>query len=414
MTEGVKLLENFVQSCIFIHDDLLDELRTGKGEHIWDQYSTHPFFIGAEVCVIDTLKGFGDLYLNYLNDMGCLPKTLIIPKYQHPSLLENILHDQAALNKLIKVVRKKHLHVSSFYSDKGKKYETLLAYLSDGTYIPYLFPSKHSFEFANDKVVARELFTAAGIPVPDGTICSSLSELYDFYKYCKNLDNPMLIKKFHWQTQFVCNEKDIESIADDLQFPVIAERVYKVQSSPVSHNIAWKGEIGHLFLINQIIEDWKHFGNSLPTSISNALLSRISRYALDFMSVLPEYIGVLGVDYIITPQEEIMAIDLNPRFNASTYPFYFLQRMGLNLDSVWARYRSVSATVPNLSIIFQDEDFTPFNKKEEKGVVLIGPTFNFEKELVVRFFYLAVAKSRADLESLELSLLRAIAKNRVP
>ena len=393
-----NLFDEFIQSCAFIHDDY--------GEDEIDHYGTNPFLIGADVCVVDTLQGFGETYLQYLNDLGVLPKTVIEPTYRRPSLLGNLLADDAALGVLGNIMCERKLDISSFYSDK--EFERLIACLSGDSYTPHFYPPKEPFLIANDKIKMRVLLSQAGIPMPYGIICTSLDELRRFHQHCSRRYRYTLVKKEHRHMRIISNDDDIDRLAGFLDFPVIAEAGYEVRCSPVSNCIAWKGVIQHLFTFDQVIKDWKHAGNRNPCSASPDEISRIEDYTRVIVGLIPGYEGVLGVDYIVTLENEVLAVDVNGRFNSCTYPFYFLKRLGASLDRISAIYRVVDCTIGQLSDVFEDNAFIPFRAEQMEGTFLFNPVFDFERELVYKFSYLCVAHNPVDLSNLESSLLDII------
>lgn len=398
-----ELLNCFLKSCFFLHDDVISELKDNHDNLIWDQYSTNPLFLGVDTCVVDSLAGFGDSYLEYLDKLKCLPNEIIIPSHKKPSLLENLLTDEAALSNLRYIAQNKKLNISSFYSDKEKNFEALIKTLAKDYYLPRLIPSKLGFIKCNDKIYAREQFEKSGVPIPDGLVCYSQKELLDFWKYCKKNDYFALVKKYHWQTQFIKQDSDISRVKVD-DFPVIIERGYDVKDSPVSHFLVWENKFALLFVAGQVVENWKHYGNALPHNINAGNYKKISEYSRAIAEQISEYEGILGVDFLITNRDEIFAIDLNPRFNSSTYPLQFLKRMNVDLNKTYMRYYSLHCQVHNLSDIFKDEYFIKYDPITKEGIILMTPFYDFNKDCVTKFFYLIVANSSLRLQALEDSL----------
>ncbi len=392
------IFDDFIRSCVFIHDDY--------GEDEIDHYGTNPFLIGADVCVVDTLRGFGETYLRYLDNLGALPETIIEPIYRRPSLLGNLLDDDVALEVLRCIMRERKLDISSFYSDKD--FELLIACLSNNSYTPRVYPPKEPFVIANDKIKMRILLSQAGIPMPYGIICTSLDELRRFHWHCSRRHRYTLVKREHRHMCIISNDDDIDKFAEFLDFPVIAEVGCEVRCSPVSNCIVWRGANQHLFTFDQMIKDWKHTGNRNPCSASPDEILRIEDYTRAIVDLVPGYEGVFGVDYIVTLENKVLAVDVNGRFNSCTYPFYFLKRLGVPLDRIHAVYRVVDCTIGQLSDVFEDDAFFPFRAEQMEGMFLFNPVFDFERELVYRFSYLCVAHNPVDISNLEDCLLDII------
>ncbi len=414
MTSGLELLGDFIQSCLFIHDGI-DGPSTDAGDFLWNEYCSHPIVLGADVCVVDTLNGYGTPCLNHLDEMVGLPNTIIQPKYQQHSLVGNLLGDSQALLQLKQEVHCRELNVSSFYSSNSMNYDSLLQKLSAPHYRPRLFPPQEIFTKANNKVLARSLFEQAKIPIPEGIICHSPKELHDFFRYCQRTGSKgVVLKKFHWDTRFIKSETELNFPYSLPAFPFVVERAYEEQSSTAIHTISWKGRIEPLFEGNQLIHNWRNLGTSLPTKLTCKVQEEMLEYSHTLTRALPHFQGVLNIDYILTDTGEVMAVDLNPRFGSSTYLLYFLQRVGIALDSVHLRYRPIQANVTDLSTLFTDKRFEALDHKKRRGILLIGPTFDFDKGLVTSFFYLLVGANVEELDWLEHGLKQLVARHQIP
>lgn len=394
-----NLMDKFIDRCVFIHDDFPD----GSDDDRVDHYGTNPFLIGADVCVVDTLQGFGKTYLQYLGDLDSLPQTIIQPEHKSNSLLKNLLADQAALAGLKAVMQPQKLDISSFHSNK--KFEPLIDYLAGDDYSPRLIPPKSAYVAANNKRQMRILLSELDIPIPEGTICEDLADLR---KFCRHCHTQILVKQDHRYTYPIDNDDDIDQIAHLLTFPVVVEVLHPITASPVSNYLAWNGEIQHLFTIDQVIRQKKHTGNRHPTLISPDQAARIIDYSLAVIKNIPGYLGVCGIDYIITTDGDVLVADVNARFNACTYPYHLLQRLAVPLEQKYFVYRIVNYAVPDLSYIFEDEAFVPFTQKSNKGMFLYNPVYSFDRKMVYRFSYLCVADSWEELDSVENNLLDII------
>src|SRR5262249_18050727 len=111
-----------------------------------------------------------------------------------------------------------------------------------------------------------------------------------------------------------------------VSYPVIAEAVYDVQISPVSQAIRWKEETAYLFTLAQKIANFHFIGNTTLPREWISLEPKCIELLEKVYALFPEHTGVFGVDFILTNENELLVVDVNPRFNSSTYPFYFLQK----------------------------------------------------------------------------------------
>jgi predicted ATP-grasp superfamily ATP-dependent carboligase len=394
--------EEFISSCVFIHDD------TDSSAGVdWDQHGTNPFLLGPPVCVVDSIEGFGDTYLDYLRNLGALPETIIIPSQDTTDLTENLLSDRVARAKC-KYFLDRGLDISVFYSDESKK--RLNTLFTDRCCVSRIHPSPESFSLANDKLTIHSLLEDTVVPVPNSLICSSINDLQYFYSQVRSYYPTILIKKHHWNTITISTEKDINRLGAELDFPVIAEVAYSVKSSPVSHNLIWKGKTHHLFLLLQHIQDLKHAGNGIPTNLPPSVCNQIIEYSQMVMERVSNFSGVFGIDFIITTNNELIVVDVNPRFNSSTYPFYFLFKQGVDPENTFAKYGYTKCSIKNFNSIFFDDDFLAYSRDSQEGIVLYSPSFDQSQGLVKKLSYLCVAKEQSRLLKLEKTLLAIVNK----
>ena len=397
---GAALLGQFIERCIFIHDDFAEDMVDEEGNFDWDQYATNPFLLGAQICAVDTLAGFGDEYIDYLASLASVPTEIVIPSFRHPSLVANLLSEDRCISRLRRETQSKRLHVSSFYSDSAKGFDVLLGRLSSSTHTPRLYPSTSVFEQANDKVSMRTILEEHDVVLPEGMICYSESDLRYFFR-AKRKYPGALAKKIHWDTRLIVSEEDIDKVAQDLEFPIVAETYYEdVVATPVSHYIRWRNECEHLFTLEQVIVHWKHYGNKSAGLFTVESQETIVDKSFDILSVLSNYEGVLGFDFIITKEGEVLPVDVNPRFNSSTYPCYFLQRLGYELERSFFVVRVVDEEIASLSSLLLDPDFVPLTP-DSPGMFLYNPVWDFERELVYRFSYLCLGRTPEELAHYE-------------
>jgi hypothetical protein len=406
---GFDLLRQFIASCAFVHDDVWNEMRDKNGNLDWDQFSSNAILLGAHTVVLDTLNGFGDKYLSYLETLVGLPQSLIIPKVFQESLIANLLCDKQSLQELRTQVLKKKLDISSFYSDKDKDFETLVDSLANHEHVPRVHPAVQIFESYNDKVTSREFLESHELPVAEGMICKSIDDVEYFY-HAKREFQPILLKRVHWGSKLVSSGPQLQNVLDDLIFPLVAETCYEnVISTPVSHIIKWQGRSAHLFTLNQIIINWKHYGNRSFDSLDKTISEGIIALGEEFLSFIDEYTGLLGIDFIITSDGRIFIVDINPRFNASTYPAFFLHRLGFNIDSIKYEIVAVEECIPDLATLFMDPRYRKLTKSG--GMFLFQPVWDFKNKNVYKFTYMCVAPDCSTLQDYH-KILKAIIRDK--
>ena len=407
--EEQRLLDQFVRSCVFIHDDWIP----AAGRADWGAYDTNPFLLGADVCVVTTLDGFGQDYLDYLKSLNSLPEHIIIPARRSDNLTLNLLDDEAALAQVRTLVEERRLDISVFYNDDERGLDRLVDALVTPDHTPTVYPNKTSFEAANSKIDGRRYARMAGVPTPEAQICHSLDEVLAFYHDSSRSHRGVFIKSDHRKLVRAMTEDEIRVAAPQFTYPLLVETLYDVALSPSVNMVLWQGERTSFAVTDQILHHWIHYGNSIPSEAPQNLSDKIIEYTARIGDVIPDLQGVYGVDYIITADNELYAVDINPRFCSGTYPQHFLQRIGISLDDVYARYRLVHCNVDNLSTILCDPEFVPLTRGKPDGIFIYDPVV-YETEKPVNYFsYVAVAKTQDRLAALE-QVIDAIVEKHPP
>lgn len=401
----MNLLTDLVKSCAFVHDDFAEPGLQLKSD--WDLYGTKPFLLGADVCVARGLQCFGESYLQYLDGLKCIPSTIITPVDYSKPLIIALLQDPIACSNLRKSVQNKQLHLSPYYSNSTTDH--LLSRLASPEFVPLAHPGSSVFAKANNKIEMRCLLEKEGIPIPYGVVCSSAEELGQFYNSVKHKYSRILLKKDHWRSLIISTSEEIENLSE-FEFPLTAEIVYPVRCSPVSHNVMWHNQFQHLFILEQSIHQFHYSGNRLPTDISDRTKERISEFSRAVLEKLPNYSGICGIDFIITQSDELLVVDVNPRFNSSTYPFYFLVRMAMKLEEIHADYSYTRCNLANLDKIFLDSEFLPFSRETGEGIFIFAPVLDPQKGIIVQLSYLCVGKTEKRLRVLREKFSRLISQ----
>lgn len=405
------LLDQFVRSCVFIHDDWIP----AAGRADWGAYDTNPFLLGADFCVITTLKGFGQDYLDYLQDLNSLPEHIIVPEHSGDNLTLNLLQDQEALGRLRALVQEHRLDMSVFYNDDQRGLDALMQALTSPAHRPALYPTKTSFNAVNRKIDAMRLVRSAGVPTPESAVCESLDEVMAFYQRGDRQAQTVILKEDHRKFLIATTEVEVRQASTELSYPLLVETLLDVKVSPSLNMVKWQGELSPFVVSDQVLSDRAHRGNILPSRVSPAVADKIERYTARIGEAIPGLQGVFGVDYIVTPNDDVYAVDINPRFCSGTYPLHFLQRMGVDLGAVHAHYQLAFSNVDSLSAVLNDPDFVPFTPDSPEGIFIYDPVVYEEGDKPVFYYsYLAVSESAVGLAALESRMEAIIAKHPMP
>jgi hypothetical protein len=388
-----------IDSCMFIHDD--------STETEVDHYGSNTFLLGVKNSVVDTLLGFGDEYLIYLQQLKSLPELIITPRFRQLSLVDNLLNDPVALEQFRNVMENRHLQISCFFADKN--FDALISILK--TYSPKIYPNRVIYEYANNRIEMRKLMENEGVEIPPGKVCYNTEEVIDFCKNNEENYSKFLIKQGHRNMKVIENIDDIRNIVKKLDYPVIVEQLIKKKSSPVINFIAWGKNIERLFVADQTLKNWKHSGNILPSIVTDDELEKLDAIARIILSKIGNYEGVFGIDFVISDRGSVFVVDVNPRFNSSTYPFYFLHRQGFQTDKINAIYNTIHKTVRHLQDVYLDKEFVPLRPQKQNSMFLFNPVYDFEQKIVKKFSYLCIGEDKQKLSEIEIALQRIIEKH---
>jgi hypothetical protein len=197
------------------------------------------------------------------------------------------------------------------------------------------------------------------------------------------------------------NDLLLQTTVDKLEYPIVAEVIHEVDSSPVVQSIRIADQTEELFVLKQRITDFHFDGNESPHALGAEQIETMWRYNRQLADSLPDYQGVFGVDYVVTPERKIYAVDFNPRFNSSTYPYFFLERMGLDVGRCHSRYGFIeNCHLPDLSRLVAFNGFPRFDPKTGAGVFVYNPVFSSELNTVRKWSYIAVASDASSLARL--------------
>lgn len=396
------LIADYAQSCAFIHDDWIPSL----GVMEWGQYNTNPFLIGADVCVVYSMAGFGADYIDYLRNMNAFPRHIIVPKATDNSVVVSLLNDEQALAQLRDLVQERRLDISTFFSDDARDWPRLLAALSSDAHTPLLQPSQAVFSVMNSKFSIMDYPKRAGVPAPEGQECRSFDEVLTFFRDHSRCYPAAIIKEDHRDLHRVSSETELMALQQRLRFPLLVETLYDVKVSPIVNFIIWKDQHKPLFTVNQVLRHLLHSGNESPTGLAPHIMDTMVDYTRRIAAEMTGFNGILGIDYIVTPDDDVFAVDINPRFCASTYPFTFLQRLGFDVGRVHAHYQLVKCRIPSLSALFNDTEFIPLTTERPYGMFLYTPVL-YNHELPVEYFsYLLVGGNAKELADLEARMMR--------
>ena len=199
-----------------------------------------------------------------------------------------------------------------------------------------------SFAVVNSKARVKNWCLELGVATPEGRVCHTLDEVLDTTRQLLARFERVAIKEAYGASgRGILLASSVDRVQRLLsrqgRSRVIAEGCVVEGWYParVSHNSQWlvlpSGEVSPLGSSEQLLSDQKYKGNFMPSperarepAALYAQQRRMARHAFEV-----GYRGVLGIDSVLTEQGECFpVIELNGRFNLSTYALAVLEKLG--------------------------------------------------------------------------------------
>jgi phosphoribosylaminoimidazole carboxylase (NCAIR synthetase) len=242
----------------------------------------------------------------------------------------------------------------------------------------------------NDKIVNRRMAETLGFPVCEGKVCRSTEEIQaEYARLTEELGfTQVIIKEPHGASgkglYLVEREDQLSSICMRLGRSLrkqpdsrwLVEGWYR-KKADISYqlSISSDGTVDVFSIKEQVLRDTVYIGSRMPALIRAEAHADYQRYGEQIGTYLFEelgYIGVVGVDSIITDQDVIIPIiEINGRFTLSTY-ISFVQHV-LGHRSMFARYFKVVTDAPytygELCRMLKEEGLL-YSSESEEGVLL--------------------------------------------
>ncbi|WP_247322085.1 ATP-grasp domain-containing protein [Bradyrhizobium sp. 21] len=400
---GYQLLTSLMDRAVCLHDDWNHVL----GEDDWDQFDTNPMLLGARRCVMHELLGFGSRYLEYLAGLDCRPAEIISPARRSASVSHDLVADPAALRLVKAALSVPGSCLSTYYSYHDLRLDQILGLPSGPA---ECIPPVEVFNRVIDRIGNYSTLLKAGVPVPFSAICRDSSEVSQFFAAARRQGHrDIILKEHHRKLTTVQNIQQLQAAIENVQYPLLAEAVHTAISSPVAQSIRILNRTERLFALKQRISNFHFKGNLSPHALSAEQLSAIWQFNEKIADAIPDFQGVFGVDYIITAKQEILAVDFNPRFNSSTYPYFFLQRMGLDIEGSHSRYGFIEdCPLVDMSDLLAADDFPRFDRKTGCGVFIYNPVFSRSLNKVRKWSYVIAAHDAEALVRLRLEFRKCL------
>lgn len=342
-------------------------------------------YLATKKDVVVLRRSLDDEFLQYLTKAGIgLPYFEVVSQDQEQyTLTQLILQDQAMMDRLIKRVEKAKLKKQDVYllpycvtAD-----EVELASKIGALVVP---DNAEICAYINDKAQARHLAEKLAFSVPKGKLCRNISELKVTYKDFNN--RQVVVKELFGVGGgglVVIDHEDkfnqfcqlIEKNTADAQADILIEKWYEVVFS-LNCQYMISDKIYAYGCSRQILEEGSFVGSQIPAEASVPLrdVSRHMEATLQLCELIQEigYRGVVGIDTIATKEGEFYAIDINARFNIST--FFYGARSLLGNPSVvigrWFEFKYITPLNFNQLVDILGEE--TYSRRTRRGYFILN------------------------------------------
>jgi hypothetical protein len=326
-------------------------------------------------------------YLKQLREAGFSIPTILIPETVDPytPIAELVMKDEGLKHRL-RLLGELSEEVY-FVPYAVTRIEEQLA-ADCGLHIPLSASSVHAR--VNDKIFNREIAEALGLPVCDGRVCRSIGEIQHEYARLTRDEgfSQVIIKEPHG-----ASGKGLYLVEREEQLAPICARLSRaLRKNPDSRwlvegwyrkkadinyqlSISADGVVDVFSIKEQVLRDTVYIGSRMPAPLGAETIAAFQRYGEQIGRYLYEtvgYIGVVGIDSIVTEHDVIIPIiEINGRFTLSTY-ISFVQHVLVN-KPMFARYFKLISNSPysyeELCTMLREEGLL-YSPETEEGVLV--------------------------------------------
>lgn len=263
---------------------------------------------------------------------------------QYPSLTKAVINNHSTIKEV-----------------KKKKADTLISYINsqDTQALAQrincrILSDFEATENINNKACYREIIKKLDFPLIPGFRASDLEEAKKYFNYLKNQGfNEIVMKKERSVAGFgvfiVKTEKELEnrfkqSLTKQQSF-LLEGFIRKIKISPNVQYWIGRDEIKFITLSDQLFEKDRisHKGNIFPSQLYKmpALWKKVQKLSLKLCRQLQSQNchGLIGIDYLITKDNNIYSMEANYRLNHSTFPALIVEKLfGLSDGLSWKTF----------------------------------------------------------------------------
>ncbi|NEO15405.1 MULTISPECIES: hypothetical protein [Moorena] len=319
-----------------------------QGKNTLEPWASRALAVAGSEDVVIIPGNLDAEYYDWLKNLGLGPqKVFAFNRENEPALLSELIMQKAdEVRAFLASIGKPLVFVPYYSADVDKE--------AASTIDAVFFGCDQSITLKYfDKSTFKSLCQSLGIPTVPGTILSKSSDSEDFETelrqeilgWLKDYET-LLIRGAQGSvgsSLYKVNRSNLDTEMPKMlasgESCFLIEPFLKVITSP---NDQWmigsNGEIAHLGITCQLFNGLQHIGNVKGKPYSKRIEGLIRDYSFKIAQHMRDdgYLGILGIDYIVTDQG-IFPIENNARLNGSSFAFFILDNLfgSSDYDGCW-------------------------------------------------------------------------------
>ncbi len=321
---------------IFIHSVLFKELdpsyisTTLHAEKRLLDYSQRAVLLASKNDYVILNRPLDSNYRDYLSELGLGAEQHIVPEVLEGSLIERTLADDKLITSLQRLCLNKSAIISPYLSGAAERD------FADRVGATLLAPNEALTKVVNSKVWFRNELIRLNLPTTEGVVATRLT-VFDCVAHRYKEQGQVVVRG-----DKSCGGSSVWAIKDDVSWRAfeqavshhginslyLVEKMYAVQLSP---NVQFEIGIDAIYdfgLTEQIIApDLSHRGNVYP--VTSSCVTEVMQMSREISVSLKRagYLGLIGIDFIVLDDGQVIPIEINARTNTSTFGLAVIERV---------------------------------------------------------------------------------------
>jgi hypothetical protein len=320
--DGLRLLDDYIRSHAFLHDDYWSDV-----EGDTDELSAHPTLASPPLVVsARSASSSSDL------------STLV--KIPGASPVLELLKNPRALEKVTSTIVEHHLDISAFYADNSGL-EEIASRAAQLGWRPRIHPVPSMYASRVHHASNLELLAGLSKDFPTSVLASDPQAISAAFE---RLGPNVFLKSIDSRTVEVTTFREVLGFAEQQGYPIVVQAKIASETSFIFQWIQWKGRSRPLFIAEQILDGSHHAGNLYSAPAENRLAHEYHELFDACLTLMPDWVGPAAIDFVVSSEKAAIPIDLNARFNSSTFPLMSAMKMRRLSSLLYLRHEKPHST----------------------------------------------------------------------